>query len=275
MEGPLEGRDGRDNARVEVREGRGRDGGGEGPRVHRVVRVQDERDVHDPGRPVVRLQARDHPEVVLRCGILRVRLHDPLSTADPVEGGNDRRDFRGEPHGLPEVRLPRHVAQFRVEGSKGRHGGPQRVDGRGVLREDLQEGHDGVGDGPVRREVAAEGRELLPVREAAVPEEVRGLLERGELREVPDVVPAVQESTLDAVDHADRRLLHVDVVQALVDVRRPGPAAEGAHRSPSCARPGPESPKRCRCGERASLLEISSSSEVRRLTPGGARRHRR
>src|SRR6267378_4453021 len=107
--------------------------------------------------------------------------------------------------------------------------GPERVDRGRLLREPLQEGDDPLRDRPVRGELGRERRELLPVRELPVPQEVRSLLERGVVREVPDVIPVVQEPALLPVDEADPALHHVNVVKALVDLRGPGPADVGAH----------------------------------------------
>jgi hypothetical protein len=69
-----------------------------------------------------------------------------------------------------------------------------------------------------------------------VPEEERGLGERGVVGEILDVVAAVEEAALDAVDEADARRAGDDVLQAgleLPGIRLVVLVAWGPHRGVS------------------------------------------
>src|SRR6266540_1799298 len=219
VQGTLQRRDGGDDRAVQVRQRRGRDGRGEGRRVHRVVRVQDERDIHHSREDRVRSLALQHPEEVLGVPELRVRPDDSLSLPHPLVRRDDRREPPDEPPRLAEVRRPRRVVPLGIEVVQVGDGRPQDVHRRRVLRHRPEEPQDRRRQRPAGRQVALRLPQLFPVRQVTPEQEERGLLERRVGREIADVVSAVKEAPPLSVDEADRAFLHVDVVQALVDPR--------------------------------------------------------
>src|SRR3990172_8498805 len=123
--------------------------------------------------------------------------------------------------------------------------------GRRNAFNDLQ---DLLRDVAVLAELLAHVRELLALRQAAVPEDENRLLEGGLCGEVGDVEARVEEATRRAVDEADVVLVDVDAVQAFADRHHgPGsPACKKQYRLISCAstRPFPtrgRGPRASRC----------------------------
>src|SRR6266540_1289073 len=160
----FQGRDGGDDCTVQVREGRGRDGRGEGRRVHRVVRVQDERDVHHPRQDWVGLLALQHPEEVLGVAELRVRPHDALPLPHPLVRRDDRREAPDEPPRLAQGFRARRVVPFPIEIVQVGDGRPQDVHRRRVLRHRSEEPQDGRRQGAAGRQVPLRLLQLFPVR---------------------------------------------------------------------------------------------------------------
>src|SRR6266545_602887 len=156
VQGALQRRDGGDDRAVQVRQRRGRDGRGESRRVHRVVRVQDERDIHHPRQDRVGPLAFHHPEEILGVPELRVRPNDPLSLAQPLVRRDDRRETPDEPPRLAKVRRARRVVPFRIEVVQVGDGRPQDVHRRRVLRHRPEQPQD-------RRRQRAAGRQI-PLR---------------------------------------------------------------------------------------------------------------
>src|SRR5262249_33848367 len=102
----------------------------------------------------------------------------------------------------------------------------------GLAREGPEEAHHLGAESPLLLERPLEGVQLLPGREVPVPEEERRLLEARVGDQVVDVVAAVEEPPLIAVDEADLRRRHDQVLEAgLGGRRRHGPL-------PSCASGG-------------------------------------
>src|SRR6266568_3431529 len=219
MQRTLQGRDGGDDRAVQVRQRRGRDGRGEGRRVHRVVRVQDERDIHHSRQDGVGSLALHHPEEVLGVPELRVRPNDSLSLPHPLVRRDDRREPADEPPRLAQVCRARRVIPLRIEVVQVGDGRPQDIHRRRVLRHRPEEAQDRRRQRAAGRQVPLRLLQLFPVRQVPLEQEERGLLERRVRREIADVISPVQEAPPLPVDETDRALLHVDVVQALVDPR--------------------------------------------------------
>src|SRR2546422_53306 len=217
MEGPLERRERRGDRAVEIGEGRRRNRRGERGCVHRMVRVQDHRHVHDPRVVGIGPSARHHSKEVLGVAELRVGTDDPLAFSDPLVRGHDRPELGDQSTGFAHVRGACHVVAFRIEARHVRDGRSEDVHWRSVLRHRTEQPQDGRRQRARRREVGLRLLELFPIREMALEEREHRLLERRVCRQVSDVVPAIQEASALAVDEADRRLLDVDVIEALVD----------------------------------------------------------
>src|SRR5439155_12895957 len=122
-----------------------------------------------------------------------------------------------ESTGFPHVRGAGRVVSFGVEVVHVRNGRPEDVHRRRVLRHRTEQPQDGRGKGARIREVGLRLLEFFSIREMSFEEEEDRLLERGVGREISDVVSAVQEAPALPVDETNRRLLHVDVIEALVD----------------------------------------------------------
>ena len=184
-----------------------------------MVGVEQHGDVHHAGLRRVRPLTCDHPEEVLGVAQLRVRPQDPLPFPDPLVRGHDRRELRGDPERLPHVRGLRGIVPLRIEAAHVRDGGPEDVHRRRVLRHRSKQLQDGRRKGSCGGEFGPRAFQLRAIRQAALEQEEDDLLEGGMPGQVSDVVPAVQESSAFPVDEADRRLLHVDVVEASMDLR--------------------------------------------------------
>src|SRR6267143_329766 len=212
----------RDDRAMEVRQGGGGDGRPECGGVHPVVRVEDQGRVHDPGVPGLGSLARDEPEEILGVAQPRVGSEGPLAFPDPIVRGHDRGELGRKPQRLSRVRGLRVVVPLWIEVAHVGDGRPQDVHRRRVIGHRPEELQDRRGKGPGRGEVRPPLLEFRVIGEMPLEQEKGRLLERGVLREVPDVVPAVQEAPALTVDETDRRLLHVHVLETAVDLRGVG-----------------------------------------------------
>ena len=133
--------------------------------------------------------------------------------ADAVHRRDDRRHLRDEVDAGWQPRLDRRFVAALVERDDrgdGRAQDVHRVRGLHAI-DDLD---DGVGDRPRRLELAVEPRELCARRQGAVEEQVARFLERRVLRQVVDVVAAIDELSGFAVDEADARLVEYDALES-------------------------------------------------------------
>src|SRR3989454_5605380 len=217
MEGPLERRDRGGDCAVEIGEGRRGDRRGERGRVHRMVRVENHGHVHHPRVVGIGPPARHHPKEIFRVAELWIGTHDTLALSDSLVRGHDRPELGDESTGFAHVRGARHVVAFRIEAVHERNGGSEGVHRRSVLRHRTEQPQDG------RREGARPGEGGLcllaafSIRGMVLADQAHGLPPRRLCRQVSDVVPAIEEAPALAVDETDRRLLDVDVIEALVD----------------------------------------------------------
>src|SRR6266571_32417 len=203
MEGPLERRERRGDRTVQIGEGRRRDRRGERGRVHRMVRVQDHRHVHDPRVVGIGPPARHHPKEVFRVAELWIGTYDALAFSNSFVRSHDRPELGDESTGFAHVRGARHVVAFRIEAVHVRNGGSEDVHRRSVLRHRTEQPQDGRREGARRGEVGLRLLELFSIREMSLEEQEHRLLERRVCRQVSDVVPAIEEPPALAVDETD------------------------------------------------------------------------
>ena len=199
----LERADGAGDGGVNVGEGGGDDAGGEGGGVQFVVGVQDEGDVESAGGGLGGLFAVEHPQEVAGVGEGAVGRNDFEALADAVVDGDDHGDLRGEVVGLAHVGVVRVVLFVGVVEAERRHGSSQHLHRRGGGGKGAQQVDDalveGAGQGQLRREFA----QLEFAGQAAVPEQVGGLLEAGVLGQLVDVDAAIGEHARFSVNPAD------------------------------------------------------------------------
>ncbi len=96
VERALEGRHARAHRQVDVGERRGHHHGGEGARVHAVVRVEDEAHVHDPRLERGGPPAGHHVEQVRGVAQLRVGIQGHEALVDPGDGRGQRGQARDQ-----------------------------------------------------------------------------------------------------------------------------------------------------------------------------------
>jgi hypothetical protein len=205
---------------VHVRHGAAGDAGGERRRVHAVLGVQDERGIDDP----LLERRRALRRASCRAGWRRARGRPGrdrlLAVAQPLDGGGERDGLRSQPDRPcgrpPRATCPRRPGRTprarrrRCAATPSDDRPERRGERRAARRRNRQ----------IRRPAAAQPRiELRAVRQLAVPQQVRHFLERRVRGEVVDVVAAVAEHTLGAVDQADPRLGGDDACQPLARIR--------------------------------------------------------
>src|SRR5690606_33946352 len=202
---------GRDRA-VDVGEGAGGGAGDEGAGVRAVLGVEDEGDVHHVRRGLRGLLAGEHVEEVAghaQVGVGCDRLQALPGALDP---GDDRRELRQQqPADALDVVEVDAVGRL-VEGAEQRHGRPEGVHGADVARQRAEQVRHGGGhlEGPPQ--LGPERLELGPGGQLALPQEVDDLLVARLVRQLPDVVAAVDQLALGAVYEADRADVDVDAV---------------------------------------------------------------
>ena len=101
-----------------------------------------------------------------------------------------------------------------VEGGQCGNAGAEGVHGVAGL-DQVEDLDDLVGKDAVGPQGAVEAGQLLLVGQAAVEEQVCGLFEGGVLRQVVDIVAAVEELAFLAVDEAGLRGVQVDILESL------------------------------------------------------------
>ncbi len=151
---------------------------------------------------LLRLLAEELVEVVLGGIEIGSALDRLLPLAEAEEGGEDGREAGGERDRLALIRLL--VEEIGHGSAEHRDAGAQCIHRWGLSRQGAQGGDDGVGQGAVRPELGIELVQLRLRRQPAVPEQVGNLLEGGFAGQLVDVVAAVDEASLVAVDVAER-----------------------------------------------------------------------
>ena len=131
--------------------------------------------------------------------------HRLLPRAEPLPGGDDPGDQRGEPERLAQVRFVVAGAAVGIDRGRERDGGAQDVERMRVPRERAEEGEDRRRDRARGAQPGREGLALGRGRELPEPEEVGRLLEACVGREIADLVPPVIQAARRAVDRGDRR----------------------------------------------------------------------
>ena len=122
-------------------------------------------------------------------------------------------DLRGQPHRLAVLRLRRGVVGLGVVVRQRRRHRAQRVHAV-HRRQGAHQADDRLRQRPRRGQLRLQIAELGARRQPPVPEQVADLFEGGRLRQVVDVVPAVGEHPLLAVEITDRRRGRDDVLEA-------------------------------------------------------------
>ena len=156
-----------------------------------------------------RLLGVHHPEEIPGVAELGTRLDEVALVAAAVRRGNDRRHDGRERDRLGDGRLLQCLG-----GALRRDGGAQDVHGVGVILERGDDAARGVLELSRGGHLLAQRVEPRPVRQLAIPQQVRGLLEGDGRREVFDQISAaIDEATVGAVDLADRGLGGDDSLQ--------------------------------------------------------------
>ncbi len=184
-----------------------------------MLGVEDEVEVHAGDGLCARRLAREHVEEVGGVRQVLARRHRLQALADALVRRHDRRRLRRQALGLAQVRGLRHVLGVGVERGERRHARAQHVHRVRALVQ--ANGLDDLGrDRAAAAQALVEGVQLLLHRQHAVDQEVADLFEAGLRRQVVDVVAAVEEDALLAVDEARLRAVEIDVLQALVQCLR-------------------------------------------------------
>ncbi len=182
-----------------------------------MLGVQDERRLERADGDVVGFLARDRPEEVRRVPQVLARGGQVLAAAAALRVGDDRGQGGEEAFGLGEFRGRGVVGRLRVQRAQHAHGGADDVHGVRGRREVVDDAADPVVEGPARAFPLAEGVQGRGVRQVAVPQQARDLLEGALRRELLHGVPAVQQRVRRGVDLGDGRGVRDDTGQALVD----------------------------------------------------------
>ncbi len=144
------------------------------------------------------------------------RVRGTPALAPAVQVAEDRRQGGQKALGAADrARSGPHLV--RLEVGQRAHRGTQDVHRGGPERKAVEESDQLGGNGAAFAEQAPELRELLRVREAAVPEQIRRLLEGRFGRQSPYVVAPVDEPSEPAIDEADLRFERDNVLQSLLD----------------------------------------------------------
>ena len=192
--------------RVHVGE-RGRDDPGrEGGRVQLVLGVEREARVHRAGGDRARRLPGEHVQEVGGVGELLRRRHRGEPAPYPVMGADGGGELAGQAHRLAQVGRARVVGGVRIVHAEHRDGGLEHPHGIGVARHEGEGADQRVGDGPRRRQLGLEPLARAPRGQLIVPEQVGHVLEGGLPRQLVDVVAAVGQAAVPAVQVAQARL---------------------------------------------------------------------
>ena len=136
---------------------------------------------------------------------------EALPTA--LNGCRERGELRGEPRCFGPIRRRRHVLAERVQLAEGRDRGTQRRHGRRLRRGggDLIENH--ARHRALARQHGGEIGQLRTRGQLAFPQQIGRFFEGRVLGEIVDVVTAVGEQSLLAVDDADARAPRDDALE--------------------------------------------------------------
>ncbi|CVN60105.1 Uncharacterised protein [Streptococcus pneumoniae] len=254
----LERADRTGHGRVQVGERRGDHARGEGRGVERVLGVQHHRDaerVHDLRGGLL---AERHPQEVLRVVQVLTRLHHLLAAATALVVGDDGWERREQRLGLLQLGLGGGVLRLRVVRAEHGHGGAADVHGVAVGGQQV----DGLlhlrVEGTVGALEALERGQLLVRGQLTRPEQQRDGLERQLRGQVLHGIAAIQQGVRLRVDLGDRRGVHDDAGQALLDLGL-GHGVPPRGVGPARARAGPVT------GQRSAWLAPMSSVGTSKL----------
>ena len=145
--------------------------------------------------------------------LLGARRDDVAAAAHAIERSRDRDGLRGEPDRFALVRVGGIALGVSVEECERGDGRAQRAHRMGIARRETEQLDDARIDGCGLAQASSQRRQLVPVGELAVPEEVADFFEGGVLGEVLDFVPSVHEPPLLAEDLAEPGLRRDDSLQ--------------------------------------------------------------
>ncbi len=163
-----------------------------------MLGVQDQRHVQGPHVVRPRFLAAEHPEEVGGVAQVRAGGHGFHASAQTVLGRHGRRDLGRQPFGLAQVGLVRAFLGLRVVVGQDADRGAQhvhRVDGG---RQDAQQVEQGVRQTAGGRQASLEAGELEAVRQLAVEQQERHLIEARVFHQFADRVAAVAQPAFDS-----------------------------------------------------------------------------
>ena len=198
----LERADAGDDRRVDVGQRRRRDARGERRGIELVIGVQRQRDVHRADLGRIRTAAEQHVEEVGGVPHRRIGRDRSAALLHASPGRDEAGDLAGEADGLAIRRLQRIVVRVLIVVAERRGQRAQRVHAV-RRRQHLHQPEDRLRQRPRRGQLRLQVAELGAIRQAAMPQQVTGLLERRVAREVVDVVAAIREHAAIAVEETN------------------------------------------------------------------------
>jgi hypothetical protein len=167
-----------------------------------VLGVEGEAGVEGPDGRRRGPRAAEHVQEVGRVTEVRRRPDRLLAAPDAVVSTDGRGQLAGEADGLAQIRRRCQVGGVGIEHAEQRHRGLQRPHRVGALGHQREGPQQLLGQGAGRHQLGAEVLELSRGRQLAVPEQVGDLLERGLAGQIGDVVAAVGQAAMGAVEVA-------------------------------------------------------------------------